>query len=106
LISLQEFQELDLRVADVTDVLDHPKADKLYILKVNLGDQTKQLVAGLRPYYTKEELEGKKVVIVNNLEPAVLRGERSEGMILVAQDGDRVVVLTVDKDVSSNSKVL
>jgi methionyl-tRNA synthetase len=84
---------LDLRIAVVTEVLDHPQADKLYILKVDLGSEQRQLCAGLKPYYTKNELLGKHLVVVTNLKPAKLRGELSQGMLLAADSGSIVGVL-------------
>jgi len=84
---------LDLRVAVVTEVKDHPQADKLYVLKIDLGSEQRQLCAGLKPYYLKEELLGKHLVVVTNLKPAKLRGELSQGMLLAADSGSMVGVL-------------
>jgi len=84
---------LDLRVAVVTEVHDHPQADKLYILKIDLGSEQRQLCAGLKPYYPKEELLGKHLVVLTNLKPAKLRGELSQGMLLAADSGSDVGVL-------------
>jgi methionyl-tRNA synthetase len=84
---------LDLRVAVVTEVKDHPQADKLYVLKIDLGTEERQLCAGLKPYYPKEELLGKHLVVVTNLKPAKLRGELSQGMLLAADSGSVVGVL-------------
>jgi methionyl-tRNA synthetase len=84
---------LDLRVAVVTEVRDHPQADKLYILKVDIGSEQRQLCAGLKPYYTKNELLGKHLVVVTNLKPAKLRGELSQGMLLAADSGSVVGIL-------------
>jgi len=84
---------LDIRVGLVTDVKDHPNADKLYMLRVDLGDEERTLVAGLRPYYSKEELKDKKIAVLANLKPAKLRGIKSEGMLLAADDGKTVSVL-------------
>ena len=66
------------------------------LLQVDLGDQQKQIVAGIRLHYTPEQLVGKSIVIVNNLEPAMLRGESSNGMLLAATSGEKVILLTVD----------
>ena len=88
---------LDLRVAQIDFVEDHPDADKLYVLKINLGKERRQLVAGLRQYYKKEQLLNKKVIVVANLEHAKLRGVRSEGMLLAADNGKDVGVLFVEK---------
>ena len=86
---------LDLRVAVVTEVRDHPSADKLWILCVDLGTEKRQLCAGLKPYYPrKENLLGRHLVVVTNLKAARLRGEISEGMLLAADDGSTVGVLT------------
>lgn len=83
------FAMLGLKVAEIIEVAPHPKADKLYLLQVDIGEgEPRQLVAGIRPHYTEDELRGKKIVVVSNLEPAVLRGERSEGMLLAAGNPD------------------
>ncbi len=82
------FGMLDLRVGLVQSVEDHPDADKLYLVHVDLGDEERQVIAGLKDVYDKDELEDKKVIIVTNLEPAELRGETSEGMLLAAEGID------------------
>jgi methionyl-tRNA synthetase len=97
---------MELVVGKILSVDDHPNATKLYILKVDLGNgDLRQLVAGLRPYYEKDKLLGKRIVVVANLAPAVLRGVESKGMLLAAQTGDRVIVLTTDEDMPPGSKV-
>jgi methionyl-tRNA synthetase len=86
---------LDLRIAVVTDVHDHAGADKLWILCVDLGTEKRQLCAGLKPYYPKkEDLLGRHLVVVTNLKAARLRGELSQGMLLAADDGRTVGILT------------
>ncbi|MGB9748818.1 MAG: methionine--tRNA ligase [Candidatus Woesearchaeota archaeon] len=95
--SMRDFSKLDLRVAVVEDVQKHPNADKLYVLKINLGDHKRQLVAGLRAHYKEEELLGKHLIIVANLKQAVIRGFKSEGMLLAVDDGNKVVVLEAKK---------
>jgi methionyl-tRNA synthetase len=104
-ISIQDFSEIDLRVAVITAAEEHPDADKLLVLKVDAGDGEKQLVAGIKNHYSVEELVGKKIIVVNNLTPAVLRGVESNGMLLAARDGDDVVLITTDKDVGPGSRV-
>jgi len=85
---------LDMKVAKVTEVLDHPSGDKLYILKIDLGGEERQLVAGLKPYYPdRNDLLGKHLVVLTNLQPARLRGELSEGMLLAGDDGKDVGIL-------------
>ncbi|MFW5865948.1 MAG: methionine--tRNA ligase [Nanoarchaeota archaeon] len=82
------FKNLDMKVGKILDVTKHPKADKLYIEKVDVGDGNKiQIVSGLVPHYEKEELLGKHIIVVTNLKPAKLRGEWSNGMLLAADDG-------------------
>ena len=104
-ISIQDFSEIDLRVAEIKAVEEHPDADKLLVLKIDAGDGEKQLVAGIKNHYSVEELIGRKIIIVNNLAPAVLRGVESQGMLLAAKDDDKVVLLTTEKDVKPGSRV-
>jgi len=94
---------LNLKVAVVETVDEHPKADKLYVLSINLGDEERQIVAGLRKHYSKKELVGKKIVVVSNLKPAVLRGVESNGMLLAAEHKGKVGLLTVDKSAAGES---
>jgi len=105
-VSFNDFKRLDLRVARVLSVEPHPSADRLYVLKIDVGDQQKQLVAGLKGHYTAEELVGKTIIVVNNLQPAILRGVESQGMLLAAQDGEKVSCLTTDAEVSPGAQVL
>ena len=95
-ISYEHFSKLDLRVAKVLEARHHPNADKLMLLQVDVGDEQKQIVAGIRQHYTPEQLVGKLIVIVNNLEPAMLRGETSSGMLLAATSTEKVILLSVD----------
>ena len=105
MISFQDFKKLDIRVSEIKAVENHPNADKLLVMQVKVGDEERQLVAGLKGHYEPDELQGKKIVIVANLEPAVLRGEKSEGMLLAATDGDNIVIPTPECDVASGSSV-
>src|SRR5271167_440912 len=95
-ITYDDFAKLELRVAKVVEARPHPNAERLLLLQVDVGDQQKQIVAGIRQHYAPEQLVGKLIVIVNNLEPAMLRGESSNGMLLAATSNEKVVVLTVD----------
>jgi methionyl-tRNA synthetase len=95
-IAYDDFAKLELRVAKVVEARPHPNADRLLLLQVDVGDQQKQIVAGIRQHYAPEQLVGKLIVVVNNLEPAMLRGESSNGMLLAATSGEKVIVLTVD----------
>jgi methionyl-tRNA synthetase len=97
---------MDLRIAKVLSVEDHANADKLYVLKIDIGGgETRQIIAGIKPYYAKEALVGKTVVAVCNLQPAKLRGVESQGMLLAAHGGDAVIVVSPEKEVPPGSKV-
>jgi methionyl-tRNA synthetase len=84
---------LDLRVARVRQAREHPNADRLLVLDIELAEEERQLVAGIRGHYELGELEGKHIVVVANLAPAKLRGEKSQGMLLAAQQDDRLGLL-------------
>jgi methionyl-tRNA synthetase len=92
-------------VAVVKEVNDHPKADKLYVILVDVGDKMKQIVAGIRGSYAKEELVGKRIILVDNLEPATIRGVESQGMLLAASDENGIVLVTPEKPVAVGSVV-
>ncbi len=88
------FSILNLRVAHIAEVVPHPNADKLYVLQLDVGtDEKRQLVAGMRPYYTPEQLKGKHIVFISNLKPANIRGMESNGMMLAAEKDGIVKVL-------------
>lgn len=103
--TLADFQQLELRVATVKAAEPHPNADRLLVLTIDAGGEDRQIVAGIRQSYDPAALVGKQIVVVANLEPATLRGVESQGMLLAARDGDRVVVVTVEQPVASGSKV-
>lgn len=105
MIKFDEWEKLDLKVAEVLSVEDHPNADKLYVIRVKLGDEERTIVAGLKEHYSKEDLKGKKIIVLTNLEPATLRGVKSEGMLLAAENKETCSLLVVDKDISSGTKV-
>ena len=105
MISYEDFQKLDIRVALVEKVEKVPKADKLYKLSVSVGTEKRTLVAALAEYYKASELEGKKIIILANLEPRKLRGITSEGMLLAADFEDTVSILVPDKDIPSGANI-
>ena len=106
MIEEDSFSKLDLRVAKVIDVKDHPQADKLYLLHVDLGALGKRvLVAGMKAFYSKDEIKGKLIVIVTNLRPAKIRGVESKGMLLAAEDTKGVVSLLDPGDANPGSVV-
>jgi len=105
LIDIETFAKIDLRVAEVLSAERIKKSDKLLKLQIRLGDEQRQLVAGVAKHYRPEDLIGKKIIVVANLKPAVLRGHKSEAMLLAASDDDRLSLLTVMEDVPSGSKI-
>lgn len=104
-ITIDDFFKTELRVAKVLSAEPIPKADKLYKLIVDLGSETRQVVSGIRKWYTPDELVGKNVILVSNLAPAKLRGEESRGMILAADEGEKARVIFVDGDVAPGAKI-
>ncbi|MCP4376129.1 MAG: methionine--tRNA ligase subunit beta [bacterium] len=109
-ITYDDFCKLDLRVGTITEAGAHPNADRLIVLQVDLGSETRQIIAGIKAYYEPETLVGKQITVVTNLAPRKMRGLESNGMLLAAsaQAGDEVsdvVVLTPDKQVPAGSSV-
>lgn len=107
-IPFTDFEKIDLRVGAILEVENHPKADKLYVLKVDLGEENpRTIVAGLRTHYTHEDLKGKQAIFVANLEPVVLRGIESNGMILAASNEEKtnVFFLKPEKQIKPGSKI-
>lgn len=102
-----QWQNVELRVGKILSVDDHPRADKLYVLRVDLGKEQRTIVAGIKQHYAKEDLLHKYVVVVANLEPAVLRGVTSEGMLLAAvEDGEqKVAFISPEREVRAGSLV-
>ena len=105
MITIDDFKKVELIVAQIKEVKEHPGADRLYLVKVDTGSGERQLVAGIRQAYKPEELIGKRVIVVANLQPATIRGEESNGMILAATDANGQAVLTVEKDIAVGTTV-
>ncbi len=103
--TIDEFKNFQFVVAQIKEVKEHPNADRLFVIKVDTGTEIKQIVAGIRKSYTPEQLINRRVVIVNNLEPATIRGEQSQGMILAASDDLGISVVAPDRDVVLGSTV-
>jgi len=104
-IDIRRFFETKLRVAKILSAERVENADKLLKLQVSLGDEERQLVAGLAEHYTLESLIGKTVVVVANLKPARIRGVESQGMLLAADVDGRPVVATFDEEVAPGTQV-
>ena len=95
-IEINDFAKLDLRTAIVKSAEKVEGADKLLKLKLELGDEMRQIVAGIAEHYSVEEIIGKTIIIVANMKPAVIRGVESNGMLLAASTDESVTVLTIE----------
>ena len=105
MVSLEDFKKFELRTAVIQTVNVHPNADKLYVLGIKVGDIQKTIVAGVRAFYREEELVGKTIVVINNLEPAVIRGVESQGMMLAASDGEGLSVVSPERPIRDGATV-
>lgn len=103
-ISIEDFAKLDLRIAQILEAQEIPKSKKLLKLIVDIGDEKRQVVAGIKGHYNPEDLIGKKIVILCNLKPAKLCGVESQGMILAGGE-ETVALLVPDKDIPVGSKI-
>jgi methionyl-tRNA synthetase len=105
LIAIEDFAKVELKVAEVKSAEKVPKADKLLKLSIQIGEEKRQIVAGIAEFYQPEALVGKKIIVVTNLKPAKLRGIESNGMLLAAQKKKNLTLLTVDSDIPSGAKI-
>jgi len=104
-ISLAEFKNIELKVAKILDAQEIAGADKLWKLLIDVGTENKEIIAGIKTFYSREALLGKNISVVNNLAPAVIRGLESRGMLLAAKDGPSLSLLTLDKELPAGSTV-
>lgn len=104
-ITIDDFDKIKLKVAEIIEVKEHPKADKLLVLKIKLGEETRQIVSGIKEYYAPEDLVGKKVVVVTNLKPIKLRGEESNGMVLAAEKDGKLTLVSTLEDIDSGATI-
>ncbi len=105
-ISIEDFAKMDLRTGKIVNAKKHPNAEKLLILEVMVGEEKRQIVSGIAKYFKPEELKDQNVVVVTNLKPAKLRGELSEGMILMAEDKDgKLTFISPKENIESGLKV-
>ncbi len=103
MVTIEDFKKVELIVAQIKEVKEHPNADRLYLIRVDTGKEDRQIVAGIRRSYTPEQLIGRRIVLVANLEPVVIRGEISNGMLLAASDETSMAILSPDKEISLGS---
>lgn len=103
--TIEQFRQLELKVARVLAARPHPDADKLLVLTIDAGSGPKEIVAGIAHHYRPEDLADKRIIVVDNLEPATLRGVVSNGMLLAAQDGEQMTLIVPERPVAAGSKV-
>jgi len=104
-VTLDEFSKIDLKVAVVKEAQRVKGADKLLKLKIDIGSEEREIVAGIAEHYTPEEMVGRRIVVVVNLKPAKIRGIESRGMLLAAKDGSILSLVGVDKDIKGGAKI-
>jgi methionine--tRNA ligase beta chain len=107
LVSYSDFEKLNLRVATIVKVENVEGADKLYKLKIELGSSVRTIVAGIKQNYTPDELIGKQIIVITNLEPRKMRGIESQGMLLAASNAshDKIVFISPEKPIDDGSKI-
>jgi len=105
MITIDDFKNTELIIAEIKEAIEHENADRLYVLKVDTGSEVRQLVAGIRGSYTTEELVGRQVIIIANLESATIRGEESQGMVLAVSDSDGIALLRPDRKMPLGSRI-
>jgi len=105
-ISYEQFQKIELRIARVVAAEKVAKADKLLKMQIDLGDEKRQIVAGIAQHYQPEEMIGKQIVVVSNLEPAKIRGIDSDGMLLAAvEEGGKLSIIIPEKEMANGTRI-
>jgi len=104
-ITIEELQKIKLKVGTIIKAERHPRADRLLLLKVDLGQEERQLVAGIAGHYNPDELVGRQIIVVANLQPAKIRGEESQGMLLAAEGDGKIKLLMPDGPVPNGSPI-
>ena len=106
MVTLEDFKKIELRIAKIVDVRDLPGADRIWHLVIDIAGQTREIVAGVKKKYPdREALLGRSIVVIQNLEPAVIRGVTSHGMLLAAKSGEDLVLLGPDQPIASGAVV-
>lgn len=104
-ITIDDFEKLELKVGKIIEADNHPKADKLLVFKVKVGQETRQIVSGIKKWYKPEDLIGKKVVVIMNLKPIKLKGVESQGMLLAADNDKDLTLLSVLNDIEDGADI-
>jgi methionine--tRNA ligase beta chain len=104
-VTMKEFKRLDVRIGTVAEVERVPGSEKLYKMQVDMGGEVRQIVTGLVDWYTEEDLRGKVIAVLMNLKPAKIFGQWSYGMLLAAEVGEDLALLTVDREIANGARV-
>ena len=104
-IEFGDFTKVEFKVGKVVEASDHTNADKLLVLKIDVGGEIRQIVSGIKKWYAPADLVGKHLIVVTNLKSKSMRGVDSQGMVLAASSGDEVILITTDKPAHPGSKV-
>lgn len=104
-IGIEDFTKVELKVGTIISAEKHPKADRLLVEQIDLGEETRQIVSGIAASFSPEDVVGKKVIVVTNLKPVKLRGVESQGVILCASNADDLDIVTIVKDLPNGTKV-
>jgi methionyl-tRNA synthetase len=104
-VDIKQFAEIELKVAKVLSAEKPEGADKLLLMKIDVGGEERQIVAGIGPWYSPEQMVGKTIIVVANLKPATIRGHESRGMLLAAMAGSDLGIVTLDKDLPPGTSI-
>jgi methionyl-tRNA synthetase len=105
MISIEDFKNIDLRVAKILEAEKIENSDNLLKLTLDLGNETRQIISGIAQYYKPQDLINKEIVMVYNLEPRIIKGIESQGMLLAAKDENNLGLLILDKEIKPGTKI-
>jgi methionine--tRNA ligase beta chain len=107
IIEYGDFEKIDLKVAEIENAEDIEGADKLYKLTVSIGEEVRTICAGIKQFYSREDLKGKKIIVLTNLKPRTLRGIESQGMLLAASNKDhsKISLISPDQEMNPGDRV-
>ena len=104
-VDIKLFQQIELKVAKVLSAEKPEGADKLLLMRIDVGGEERQIVAGIGPWYSQDQMVGKTIVVVTNLKPAKIRGHESRGMLLAAIEGSDLAIVTLDKELPPGAAI-
>jgi methionyl-tRNA synthetase len=105
IVDINQFKQLQIKVAKVLSAEKPEGADKLILMKIDIGGEERQIVAGIGPWYSPDQMVGKTIVVVTNLKPATIRGHESRGMLLAAMHGQALALVTLDKELPPGTQI-